>query len=154
ANKYRPTRFSEVLGQPHAVTFLSTVILRKAKPRNLLLFGSHASGKTTLARLYAKALNCSDVAPDGSPCNRCTFCTDVDYEDWEYDVPGTGGEDADIEAWLDGRYRKPTDWKTTVLFFDEAHEIKPKAADSLLKRVEEPLPGVAFVFATTEPRAL
>ncbi|RWD98349.1 AAA family ATPase [Mesorhizobium sp.] len=154
ANKYRPTRFSEVLGQPHAVTFLSTVILRKAKPRNLLLFGSHASGKTTLARLYAKALNCSDVVPDGSPCNRCTFCTDVDYEDWEYDVPGTGGEDADIEAWLDGRYRKPTDWKTTVLFFDEAHEIKPKAADSLLKRVEEPLNGVAFVFATTEPKAL
>lgn len=154
ATTYRPKRFSEVLGQPHAVALLSTVILRKAKPRNLLLFGSHASGKTTLARLYAMALNCSNVGVDGSPCNQCKFCKDLPYEDWEYDVPGKGGEDADILAWLDSRYQPPTDWKTTVLFFDEAHEIKPKAAAALLKRVEEPLNGVAFAFATTEPRAL
>ncbi|TIX14847.1 MAG: AAA family ATPase [Mesorhizobium sp.] len=153
ANKYRPTRFSDVLGQPHAVGYLSRLVLCQARPRHLLLCGSHASGKTTLARIYAKALNCSNVAVDGSPCNICAFCTDRDGL-FEYDVPGKGGSEDDVAAWLEGRYRTPVDHKTSVLFFDEAHGLSPRTADSLLKRVEESAPGVAFVFATTEPSAL
>ncbi|MGX9144699.1 AAA family ATPase [Mesorhizobium sp. 128a] len=154
AEKHRPDRFSKVVGQPKVIRYLSAVVLSSSEPKHLLLCGSHASGKTTLAKIYAKALNCSNVDSEGSPCNECVFCTHPEQYLFEYDVPGQGGEKADIAAWLEGRDQTPVDHRTTVFFFDEAHALSWEADDSLLKRIENAPKGVAFVFATTEPSRL
>jgi DNA polymerase-3 subunit gamma/tau len=151
-NKYRPQRFDDVWGQEHAVEILRGLVLAGQKRRNLLLIGDYGSGKTTLVRIYARALNCERVTSDGSPCNECESCTDPNKDALvEYDVPGRGGEKEQVRPWVDALNRAPINHRVRVLFFDETQALTPKASDSLLKDVEEPEPGVVFCFATTEP---
>lgn len=149
ASKFRPRTFEAVLGQPHPVRFLSGLVRHGQKGRSLLLHGAIGSGKTSLVRIYAQALNCETPTAGGSPCRDCRFCREgVGIE--EYDTSGCGGERDAVLEWIGPRYRTPTDHRWTVLFFDEAQALEARAADAILKMVEEPLPGVIFCFATTE----
>lgn len=154
--KYRPLRFEDVRGQERCVSYLSNLVLRSgAKPRNLLFFGSVGSGKTTLARIYARAINCETPTDAGSPCGTCANCRLPDTEHRrEFNVPA---EAADVEKladrvadWVEAWSREPKQLRYRTLFFDEAHHLKSKASDVLLKAVEEPADGIVFVFATTE----
>ena len=152
ALNHRPERFEDVWGQESSVRLLSGLIRRGQLGRNLLLYGAFGSGKTTLVRIYARALNCPYISPHGSPCNSCEYCTDPAKNGlFEYDVSGRGGEKEKIRTWTDRLNETPTDYKIWTLFFDEAQALSSAAADSLLKNIEEPPPGVIFCFATTEP---
>jgi len=153
ADQYRPDVFEDVRGQPHAVRVLTELIKRGQKGHNLLLHGAIGSGKTSLVRIFEKALNCEHPTPTGSPCGACRFCQTEDRAKLglrEYDTSGSGGDVQKIDMWLESHYQTPTEYKWQVLFFDEAHSITKQASDSLLKRVEEPLDNVIFCFATTE----
>jgi DNA polymerase-3 subunit gamma/tau len=152
ADKYRPQRFEDVWCQETAVTLLSR-LAQARQGANLLLTGAFGAGKTSLIRLFARALNCEQVTERGSPCNECPACNNCqgDYL-VEYDVPGRGGDKERVRGWVDAHNRSPLKWR--ILFLDEAHALSPAATDSLLKDVEEPQPGVVFAFATTEPQAL
>lgn len=151
ADKYRPCRFEDVWGQDAVVKQLSA-LAKARRGSHLMLTGSYGSGKTTLIRIFARALNCEQLTDDGSPCERCPSCRGAsgDYL-VEYDVPGSGGDKDAIRAWVDLHNREPAGSKWKILFLDEAHALKPTAVDSLLKDVEEPRTGVLFAFATTEP---
>jgi DNA polymerase III subunit gamma/tau len=153
ANKYRPEIFEDVWGQPRAVKYLSGLITRGQIGRSLLLYGAVGSGKTSLVRLYAKALNCLNPTDAGSPCGVCQRCAEPDRRRaglFEFDVSGRGGDKQSVRAFVEGLNSTPTDYRFRVLFFDEAHSLTNEAADSLLKGVEEAKPGVIFCFATTE----
>lgn len=153
ADKYRPERFEDVWGQPHAKRYLSGLIKRGQIGRSLLLFGAVGSGKTSLVRLYAKALNCEKPTDTGSPCGFCRYCIEPEPRNaglYEFDVSGMGGDKEIIGAYVKELSRTPTDYKFRVLFFDEAHALTNDAADSLLKAVESAPKGVIFCFATTE----
>lgn len=151
ADKYRPRQFKDVWGQDAVVKQLSA-LARARRGSHLLLTGSYGSGKTSLIRIFARALNCEQLTEDGSPCERCLSCSGASGDCLiEYDVPGSGGDKDAIRAWADLHHREPTGTKWKILFLDEAHALKPTAVDSLLKDVEEPRTGVLFAFATTEP---
>jgi len=153
ANLYRPVRFEDVYGQSHPVRFLSGLIKHGQRGRNLLLHGSVGSGKTSLVRLYERALNCESPTDTGSPCWACRSCLTEDRRDiglQEYDVSGKGGEIDQVVPWVEAHHRSPNGHNYTVLFFDEAHSLTVKASDALLKSVEEPRKNVIFCFATTE----
>ncbi|WP_426421782.1 AAA family ATPase [Bradyrhizobium genosp. A] len=150
ADKYRPRRFKDVWGQDVVVKQLSG-LARARRGSHLLLTGAYGSGKTTLVRIFARALNCEDLTEDGSPCEQCPSCRASGDCLVEYDVPGRGGDKDAIRAWVDAHNREATTTKWKILFLDEAHALKPAAVDSLLKDVEEPRAGVLFALATTEP---
>jgi DNA polymerase-3 subunit gamma/tau len=150
AEKYRPRRFEDIWGQATSVKLLSRLTqLRQGRP--VLLSGAYGSGKTSLVRLFAKALNCEQLNEHGSPCHECRFClSEVHNYLVEYDVPARGGEKDKVRAWVDAHHREVRDgWR--ILFLDEAHALKPAAMASLLKDVEDPKRGIAFAFATTDP---
>ncbi len=152
----RPRRFDDVLGQEHAVRYLSGLILRGRIGRHVLLHGTVGSGKTTLARIYGQALVCEgQLGEDGSPCGSCDACVRVQDEAddsgfYEYDVPGDGGEAEAIEKWLEERRFKAQHLPRRVLFFDEAHGLTKDASSGLLKKVEEAPGDVVYIFATSE----
>lgn len=158
AHRYRPTRFVEVRGQEHPVAVLSALAAREAggerkyAGEHLFLHGSVGSGKTSLVRIYERALNCLNLR-EGSPCDVCESCRIVDREQVglrEYDTAGTGGDRDDFDRWFHTNYRTPVGYKWQVLFFDEAHRLTTTASDRLLKSVEDTIGGVVFCFATTE----
>ncbi|TXN01978.1 AAA family ATPase [Methylobacterium sp. WL64] len=158
ANRYRPRRFEDFWGQTHPVRFLSGLIQRGQIGRSLLLHGSVGSGKTSLARLYAKALNC-DAPQDGSPCGICRWCTIAATKPkeagfYEVDVPAAENKADMVRAILRELNRTPPNpplgYRIRTLFFDEAHSLSKPVAEILLKSVEEPQPRVIFCFATTE----
>ena len=154
ADKYRPDRFDKVVGQESAVACLSGLIERDRIGRNILLHGSVGSGKTTLARIYARALNCEAADPTNSPCYKCDACGCSDkhpiagFE--EYNVSGDGGGKDAVEKSLKAFYDRDGESRYRILFFDEAHALTSQACDLLLNHVEEPRAGVLFFFATTE----
>lgn len=159
-HRYRPKKFDEVRGQRVPVDYLSGLILRGPVCRNVLLHGSIGSGKTTLARIYAKALNCQMRPPrSASPCLGCASCRAIDAGDAtrfaEIDAPRLANlEDLKNElAQLLGLERAPG--VRQVIFIDEAHSLSnPRyrgSADFLLKQVEEPPPETSFCFATSAP---
>lgn len=154
ANLLRPTRFEEVVGQDRSVKFLSGLIRRGQRKRDLLLHGAVGSGKTTLARIYAKALNCDHPDPHtGSPCHACEWCHEQREHEYalEYDVAGGKGDIKNILAQLE-RLRSislpPS--KTKVAFYDEAHRLSPQASDALLKAIEDRSDGEVFIVATSQ----
>lgn len=155
-DKYRPHSFEAVRGQDHAVRVLSGYIKKGKVVRDLLLIGSVGSGKTSLARIYGRALNCDHPLPSGSPCERCPSCREVGFVGYaEHDVAGQGRELKDIENFAQERLASSVPiGKVRVLCFDEAHRLTKDAAESLLKRIEDRDSTVAFVFATTAPEQL
>ena len=155
ALKYRPRLFDEVKGQDYAKRLLSQLIVNGKSCANILLHGSIGSGKTSLIRIYAKALNCEKPSSQGEPCLGCTFCKQIEKGDEssyaELDTPRfrkVNEFKAEVDRLL-GLDMKPN--QRRVIFFDEAHTLSlyRDSFDYLLKKVEEPPEGIAFCFATT-----
>ncbi len=156
ARKYRPQRFAEVVGQPHVVRTLQNA-LRKGRLAHALLFsGIRGIGKTTVARIVAKALNCEAEDP-AEPCNTCLPCREItegrSLDVIEIDAASNRGID-EIRELRENLKFMPARGRAKVYIIDEAHMLTREAANALLKSLEEPPPHVYFILATTEPHRL
>jgi DNA polymerase-3 subunit gamma/tau len=157
ARKYRPSTFAELIGQEAMVRTLSNAIATGRIAHAFILTGVRGVGKTTTARILARALNC--VGPDGSggataePCGRCAQCLaiagDRHVDVMEMDAASRTGVD-DIRDLTEGVRYRPVSGRYKVYIIDEVHMLSKNAFNALLKTLEEPPPDVKFVFATTE----
>jgi DNA polymerase-3 subunit gamma/tau len=152
ARKWRPQRFEDVVGQEHITGTLANAIAQNRVAHGYLFCGPRGVGKTTTARILAKALNC-ETGPTPTPCNVCAACKDVDngtsFDILEVDGASTRGID-DIRELRDNARYTPTGGRTKVYIIDEVHMLTREAFNALLKTLEEPPPHVIFVMATTE----
>src|SRR6516162_3214578 len=157
ARKYRPSTFAELIGQEAMVRTLSNAITTGRIAHAFILTGVRGVGKTTTARILARALNC--VGPDGSggptvePCGQCVHCVaigeDRHVDVMEMDAASRTGVD-DIRDLTEGVRYRPVSGRYKVYIIDEVHMLSKNAFNALLKTLEEPPPDVKFVFATTE----
>ena len=157
ARKYRPSTFAELIGQEAMVRTLSNAIATGRIAHAFILTGVRGVGKTTTARILARALNC--VGPDGSggstaePCGQCAPCLaiadDRHVDVMEMDAASRTGVD-DIRELTEGVRYRPVSGRYKVYIIDEVHMLSKNAFNALLKTLEEPPPDVKFVFATTE----
>ena len=156
--KYRPSTFSEVIGQEHVAEPLSNA-LESGKIHHAYLFsGPRGCGKTSSARIMARSLNCEN-GPTPNPCGQCQSCKDLvangpgSIDVIELDAATHGLVD-DARDLRDKAFFAPISSRYKIYIIDEAHQLGPGAANALLKVVEEPPPHVLFIFATTEPEKL
>ena len=156
--KYRPSTFSEVIGQEHVTEPLSNA-LESGKIHHAYLFsGPRGCGKTSSARIMARSLNCQK-GPTPNPCGQCQSCKDLvangpgSIDVIELDAATHGLVD-DARDLRDKAFFAPVSSRYKIYIIDEAHQLGPGAANALLKVVEEPPPHVLFIFATTEPEKL
>lgn len=149
--KYRPRTFDDVISQEHITTTLKNQLKNGQSSHAYLFTGSRGTGKTTCARILAKALNCTDLH-DGNPCLECDSCRsiDEDYSDiTEIDAASNNGVD-DVRDLKEESFYAPMSGKYKVYIIDEVHMLTTNAFNALLKLIEEPPPHVVFIFATTE----
>jgi DNA polymerase-3 subunit gamma/tau len=152
ARKYRPQTFEEIVGQEHVTRTLANAFAKGRVHHAFLFCGARGVGKTTAARVLAKAL-CCDQGPTATPCGVCSPCqtvasgTAVDY--FEIDGASNNGVD-DIRELRDGVRYQPAQLRRKIYVIDEVHMLSVAAFNALLKTLEEPPPHVTFVFATTE----
>ena len=158
ARKYRPQKFSEVVGQSAVVKTIVNALKRNKLSHALLFAGIKGTGKTTLARIVAKALNCQNINPeDYEPCNQCQSCVEImrgiHVDVLEIDAASNRGIDQ-IREIIDALKYAPAKGKAKVYIIDEAHMLTKEASNALLKSLEEPPSHVYFILATTEPNRL
>jgi len=150
--KYRPQKFSEIIGQEHIVQTLTNAIKEGIFSHAYLFYGPRGSGKTTIARLLAKAINCEN-RKGYEPCNKCSACEEINsgraIDLIEIDAASNRGIE-EIRQIKEGAKFPPTRLKYKVFIIDEAHQLSRDAANALLKILEEPPSHVVFVLATTE----
>ena len=156
ARKYRPQTFEEVVGQKPIVTTLQNAVSNRRIHHAYLFSGLRGVGKTTVARLLAKALNCAE-GPTPTPCNACASCREIAecraMDVLEIDGASNRGIDAVRELRETVRYAPARD-RYKIYIIDEVHMLTTEAWNALLKTLEEPPPHVLFVFATTDYRKL
>ena len=152
--KYRPQTFEDVVGQDHVSRTLRNALLRHRLANGYIFTGPRGVGKTTSARILAKAINCENPN-DGNPCNTCNHCIEItagrSLDVLEVDGASTRGIDAIRELREVVKY-PPTNSNYRVYIIDEVHMLTKEAFNALLKTLEEPPPQVLFIFATTEPQ--
>ena len=151
--KFRPQEFSEVKGQDHIVTTLKNQIRTDRIGHAYLFTGTRGTGKTTMAKLFAKAVNCESPLEDGSPCGQCSCCQSANKGNSmnviELDAAAHNGVD-DVRQIIEEVAYPPTEGKYKVYIVDEVHELSGSAFNALLKTLEEPPSYVIFILATTE----
>jgi DNA polymerase-3 subunit gamma/tau len=151
--RYRPQRFSEVRGQDHVVLGLRNAVRDERVAHAYLFSGPRGTGKTSTARILAKALNCA-VPEDGEPCGRCPSCVDIargaSLDVHELDAASNNGVDAMRDLVARAALATPGKWKVYIV--DEVHMLSTAASNALLKTLEEPPAHVVFVLATTDPQ--
>jgi len=152
--KYRPQTFSEIIGQEHIVQTLTNAISLGMVSHAYLFSGPRGSGKTSIARLLAKSVNCQNRKEgEFEPCNKCQSCLEImegkSMDLIEIDAASHRGID-EIRELKDGIRFVPTKSKYKVFIIDEAHQLTKEAANALLKTLEEPPAHAIFVLATTE----
>ncbi len=155
ARKYRPQRFSEVIGQDHVTRTLKNAIEQQRIAHGYIFSGHRGIGKTTIARILAMALNCrSTDRPTPEPCGVCESCVEVragsSVDVIEIDAATNRGIDEIRELREGARYRPARD-RYKIYILDEAHQITDAAFNALLKTLEEPPPHIVFMMATTAP---
>lgn len=153
--RYRPETFAEVIGQDHVTTPLRSALAHNRVNHAYLFSGPRGCGKTTSARILARALNC-EQAPIADPCGECDSCRDLarggpgSIDVIEIDAASHGGVD-DARDLREKAFFSPVRSRYKVYIIDEAHMVTTQGFNALLKLVEEPPPHLRFIFATTEP---
>ena len=153
--KYRPQRFGELVGQEHITSALRNAVREDRVGHAYLFSGPRGNGKTTTARILAKALNCLDLGADGEPCGKCENCVSIaagTFSDLiEMDAASNRGVDDARDLVSRINLGLGATAKRKVYLLDEVHMLTSAASNTLLKSIEEPPPHVVFVLATTEP---
>lgn len=153
ALKYRPLVFEDVIAQDHITKTLARAVKTGRVAHGYLFTGPRGTGKTTAARILAKALNCAK-GPTPTPCNQCSICKEItagsSLDVLEIDAASNTGVD-DIRTLRENIRYLPTSGKKRVFIIDEVHRLSGSAFDALLKTLEEPPEHAVFIFATTEP---
>ena len=157
ARKYRPQTFASVVGQEAIVSTLKNALRFNRLAHAYLFCGCRGTGKTTLARVFAKALNCGRLTEDCEPCNACPSCLDIvagrSLDVLEIDGASNRGID-DIRQINETIGYAPASGKYKIYIIDEVHMLTKEAFNALLKTLEEPPANVKFFFATTEPHKI
>ena len=151
---YRPQDFSQVVGQEHIVTALNNALLANRVHHAYIFSGPRGVGKTSLARIFAKALNCEKgITP--SPCGKCLSCIEIakgtSLDVIEIDGASNRGID-EIRELRESARLSPAHSRFKIYIIDEVHMLKTEAFNALLKTLEEPPAHVKFIFATTHPQ--
>jgi DNA polymerase III subunit gamma/tau len=159
ARRYRPKKFADLLVQDHVVAVLRGAVARGRVGHGYLLTGPRGVGKTTAARILAMALNCPRRDPSGEPCGECENCLRVwngsaNIDVVEIDAASNRGVEDARDLRERAMYAASQEGHHKVYIVDEAHMLTREAWNALLKILEEPPPGVVFVFATTEPQKI
>lgn len=156
ARKWRPRSFSELVGQEHVVKALTNALRDQRLHHAYLFTGTRGVGKTTLARIIAKALNC-ETGVSAEPCGKCRACTEIDagrYVDLvELDAASNTQVD-NMRELLEGALYAPTSGRYKVYIIDEVHMLSRSAFNAMLKTLEEPPEHVKFILATTDPQKI
>ena len=156
ARKWRPRKFAELVGQEHVVRALTNALETGRMHHAYLFTGTRGVGKTTIARIFAKSLNC-ERGQSSDPCGECSVCTAVDEGRFvdllEIDAASNTGVD-DVREVIENAQYAPSRGRFKVYLVDEVHMLSKNAFNALLKTLEEPPPHVKFLLATTDPQKL
>jgi DNA polymerase-3 subunit gamma/tau len=155
-NRYRPTRFDELVGQEHVARTLGNALGSGRTARAYLFSGPRGTGKTTTARILARCLNClASPAPTATPCGECESCRRTGHDDWldvlEVDAASSARRIDEMRDWLETVRYAPVACRYRVTIMDEAHQIQEQASSALLKTLEEPPPHLVVILCTTHP---
>ena len=156
ARKWRPKRFAELVGQEHVVRALTNALDSGRVHHAFLFTGTRGVGKTTIARIFAKSLNC-ERGTSAEPCGECNSCRDIDAGRFldllEIDAASNTGVD-DVREVIENAQYMPSRGRMKVYLIDEVHMLSKAAFNALLKTLEEPPGHVKFLLATTDPQKL